>query len=130
MLHQGVPDWIRGEPTKKFIDEFAKAASTGTRGMLPVEAMKTFLYQMTRYLNGNDYVSGMEIEDLGESHWSVRFIRTMGLFFGTALPRYVPLGEAALFHWNTNRVRSALRKWGTPTGHGAGSGEQQTAVPA
>ena len=97
------------------------------RGIIPFDKVQTFLHQMTRYLNGSDYIVGMDIEDLGDNHWTVRFIRTMGFLFGTALPRSVPLGEAALFHWNTFQVRRGLRKRGTPIGHGAGSGADVSA---
>jgi len=127
MLHQGKPDWINGRETKKFIDVFAKNANTQSRGIIPFDKVQTFLHQMTRYLNGNDYVVGMDIEDLGDDHWTVRFIRTMGFLFGTALPRNVPLGEAALFHWNTFQVRRGLRQRGTPIGHAAGSGADVSA---
>lgn len=122
MLHQGVPDWIDSEKTKRFIDTFANAAKKQSRGIVPFSAAQTFLYQMTRYLNGNDYTSGMGIEDLSDNHWSVRFIRTLGFLMGTVLPRRMPLGEAALFHLHTSNVRKQLRRRGTPTGHAAGSG--------
>eukprot|EP00931_Biecheleriopsis_adriatica_P041213 TRINITY_DN23586_c0_g1_i4.p1 TRINITY_DN23586_c0_g1~~TRINITY_DN23586_c0_g1_i4.p1 ORF type:complete len:416 (-),score=61.61 TRINITY_DN23586_c0_g1_i4:70-1317(-) len=121
MLHQGAPEAINGPKTKEFIAAFAKDACRQTRGALPAKAVQTFLNQMTRYLNGSDYVTGMEIEDLGDWHWSVQLIYLLGFVFGTAVPR-IPLGEEALFRLHTRNLRRQLRLRGTPTGHGAGSG--------
>jgi hypothetical protein len=67
MLHSGDPDFIPGDAAKEFINAFAQKAADDTRGWLPFDATQTFLFQMIVYLNGNDYVKGMEIEDLGQS---------------------------------------------------------------
>lgn len=127
MLHQGVPEAINGPATKKFIDAFAKDASTQTRGMIPSWAVQSFLYQMTRYLNGEDYISGMGIENLGNRHWSIVLIRTLGRVFGTVIPR-MPLGESALVRLHTRNLRNQLKRRGTPIGHGAGSGSNIVAA--
>merc|ERR1712079_454568 len=121
MLHQGSPSDIPGAPTKKFIDAFVSQFHKQSKGKLPFDKLQTFLYQMTRYLNGNDYTTGMEIEDLGNWHWSVCLIRTLGFAFGSVVPR-LPFGEEALFRFHTSRVRKELQRHGTPTGHGAGTG--------
>jgi len=123
MLHQGCPDIIPGSATKDFIDAFVQKANRETFGLLPLGMTQTFLQQMTRFLNGSDYTTGMEIEDLGDWHWSVLLIRLVGFSLGTVVPR-LPLGEEALFRLNTLQVRRALRQRGTPTGHGAGSGTE------
>jgi len=121
MIHQGSPDTIPGHGTKKFIDAFVEQANKQSKGIIPFQQLQTFLYQMTRYLNGVDYTTGMQIENLGNWHWSVCLIRSLGFAFGTVLPR-MPLGEEALFRWNTRMVRKELARRGTPTGHGAGTG--------
>eukprot|EP00747_Dinoflagellata_sp_TGD_P047871 gnl/TRDRNA2_/TRDRNA2_145262_c0_seq1.p1 gnl/TRDRNA2_/TRDRNA2_145262_c0~~gnl/TRDRNA2_/TRDRNA2_145262_c0_seq1.p1 ORF type:complete len:175 (+),score=19.83 gnl/TRDRNA2_/TRDRNA2_145262_c0_seq1:26-526(+) len=127
-LHQGVPEWIDGMKTKQFIDAFAKQANADTFGLVPLDALRTFLYQMTRYLNGNDYTVGMDIEDLGTRHWTIRLIRALGYLHGTLTPR-LPLGEPMLFRAHTTMLRRRLNQWGTPVGHGAGSGAR-VEIPA
>jgi len=123
-LHQGCPDHIPGSSTKSFIGAFAHAANKDSWGLLPEGATNTYLQQMTRYLNGNEYTTGMEIEDLGDYHWSVLFTRFLGFSFGTLLPRLpFGLGETLLFNIHTKNIRKQLDKRGTPTGHGAGTGE-------
>ena len=64
------------------------------------------------------------IEDLGPGHWSVRLVRATGFVFGTVVPRYIPLGEEAMFQAPTFGIRRALARRGTPTGHGAGTGKE------
>lgn len=121
MLHQGSPDTIPGKDTKKFIDAFVAQFSKGSKGLVPFNQMQTFLYQMTVYLNGRDYTTGMQIDDLGNWHWSVCLIRTLGFMFGTVMPR-LPLGEELLFRLNSGMVKKELARRGTPTGHAAGTG--------
>lgn len=121
MLHQGAPDLIRGGPLKDFIRAFSSKANRNSYGILPTNIVQTFLEQMTRHLNGIDYVS-LDTENLGDRHWTVRLIRALGWSFGTVLPR-LPFMETALFHLHTSQIRKALKKRGTPTGHAAGSGK-------
>lgn len=122
MLHQGSPEAIDFTKLKEFMDAFARAANKSTLGLLPLGMAQTFLYQMTRYLNGHEYAPGLE--NLGDGHWSVRLIRVIGRVMGTAIPRGVPFAERALFAANTAVLRRRLARRGTPTGHGAGSGEE------
>jgi hypothetical protein len=129
MLHQGVPEIIPGKPVKEFIYAFSARANRRTFGMVPAGTVQTFLEQMTRFMNGEDVVQTMEIEDFGESHWSVRLIRALGWSFGTFLPRNVPFMESALYHLHTSRVRAELRRRGTPIGHGAGTGPDLAMTP-
>lgn len=124
MLHQGSPETINSEKTKQFIDAFAQAASKYARGVLPLGVMRTYMHQLTRYLNGNEYIEGMGFDDLGDGHWSLRLTRSVGYLFGTLLPR-LPLGEAALFHLHTRMLRGQLKRRGTPVGHAAGSGKSR-----
>ena len=122
MLHQGVPDYVDGEGIKGFIGAFAKAGSESVWGLVPESTLNTYLQQMTRYLNGEEYVTGMEIDNLGDSHWSVLVTWTFGYFMGTIIPR-LPLGERLLFNLHTSRIRRALRERGEPTGHMPGTGK-------
>jgi len=122
MLHQGAPDKIPVGPLQKFISAFSERANRDSFGMMPATMIQTFLEQMTRHLNGVEYLGKSGIEDHGDHHWTVRLIRALGWSFGTVLPR-LPFMETALFKLHTSRVRAALRKRGTPLGHGAGTGD-------
>merc|ERR1712137_345247 len=95
MLHQGAPEYMGKIKVKKFVDEFAKAGTESTRGLLPFSMSQSFLYQMIVYLNGGEYLTGMEIEDQGPWHWSVMLTKMVGFLLYTLLPRYVPFGEEA-----------------------------------
>lgn len=121
MLHQGHPETIPEIPTKKFVDAFAIETNNKTYGLLPFSMVQTYLYQMIRYLNGDDYITGMNIENLGDGHWSVRLTRSLGFLFGTLLPK-IPFGESLLFWIHTRNIRKQLQLRGTPVGHAAGSG--------
>merc|ERR1712046_389958 len=123
MLHQGVPDWIDSDKIKQFIDAFAKQASVASK-VVPYQTFQTFLYQMTRYLTGNDYVGDLAIDDLGDSHWSVRAIKTLGFIHGTLIPRWMPFGESALFNLHSSKVKKVIERrhgGGIPTGSGPGT---------
>lgn len=122
MLHQGQPNIIPKAKTLSFIGEFAKDTSKNTRGLLPEASMNTFLQQLIVHLNGNENVAGVGIEDLGESHWSIRVAKAVGFLYCTVLPR-LPLGESVLFRLHSGAVQAALRQRGTPVGHAAGSGK-------
>merc|ERR1712046_552876 len=121
MLHQGRPDHIPDQPTKEFIRAFAKQGSRGTKGWVSETTIHTYLCQMVRYLNGNEYTKGAKFEDLGDWHWSVLLTKTMGWTFGTVIPR-LPFGEEMMYRAHTKELRRRLAKRGTPTGHAAGSG--------
>jgi hypothetical protein len=123
MLHQGVPDNIPEEKTKQFIQAFSDEFSGKSKGIVPASVLQTYLVQMVRYLNGNDYTSGMHIEDLGDYHWTVLLTKFLGITFGDIVPNWVPFGETLLFNLHKNGLRETLRRRGTPTGHGAGTGK-------
>ena len=122
MLHQGVPDCVDGNGIKGFIGAFAKQGSESVWGFVSEGSLNTYLQQMTRYLNGEEYITGMEVDNLGNSHWSVLITRTFGYFLGTIIPR-LPLGERLLFNLHTMMIRRRLRERGKPTGHMPGTGK-------
>jgi hypothetical protein len=127
MLHQGVPEWMNADKLKQFIDTFAKQGSDAVK-VVSYETFQTFLYQITVYLNGNDHLGDFGIEDRGDSHWSVRMIKTLGFIHGTLIPR-LPFGESALFHLHSRNMRKLLDArtgGGIPQGHGAGTGHEVT----
>merc|ERR1712232_1001946 len=121
MLHQGAPNKIPTGPIQNFISAFSARSSRESFGMMPASVVQTFLEQMARHLNGTEYLGDCGIEDYGDTHWTVRFIQALGWSVGTVLPR-LPFMESALYQLHTSRVRAALKKRGTPIGHGAGTG--------
>jgi len=124
MLHQGVPSSMPEQQTKDFVRAFSENFSRRVPfGLISEDTFQEFFLQMIVYLNGSDHVAGVNITDHGESHWSVRLVKALGFTFGTVMPQYVPFGFSLLFTLHTYNIRRALEKRGTPTGHGAGSGQ-------
>ncbi len=130
MLHQGVPDNIPEEKTILFIQAFSNDFSRKSNGIVPASILQTYLVQMVRHLNGNDYTSGMHIEDLGDYHWTVLLTRFLGKTFGDFVPNWVPFGETLLFNLHNKGLRETLRRRGTPIGHAAGTGKEIQVVAA
>jgi len=124
MFHQGVPEWVDEHYLKKFIGAFADQLNVRSRGVVSRATAQTFLEQISVFLNGKDYTTGLNIDDLGSNHWAVRLVCAFGYVFGTILPR-MPFGESVLFNLSTLRFRRALQKRGTATGQRAGSGQEQ-----
>lgn len=123
--HQGAPEAIDSAPTLEFMEAFAKEANKETFGLFGAEFFNSYLQQMTRYLNGNDFVAGMKIEDKGDYHWSVVLTRMWGYFFGT-IPSNLPYGEKVMIWAHMRKINEMIAERGTATGHGAGTGEDIT----
>lgn len=101
--HQVRPDKVKPQ-TKTLLDAVAKQAKG-----VPYPIAQTFLHQMTRYLAGNDYITGMQLEDRGDDYIGVRGLRALGRAVSFA-HRYVPLGERVLYRAGVNIYRRELAK--------------------
>ena len=122
MLHQGAPEAISETNTREFISAFARRFATALR-VVPADTMQVFFEQVTRHLNGMEYTTGMQLDDLGAGHWSIVLTRFLGWTVGTLAVRYTfGLGESAMFNLNTWGIRRQLKARGVPIGHAAGSG--------
>jgi hypothetical protein len=77
--HQGRPERIPPE-TKTLLDGVARNATQGAPVLYrPLQAL---LHQSCRWLSGDEYVSGMQIENAGNTHWSLLAIRAAGTVGG------------------------------------------------
>lgn len=101
--HQAKPDKLT-EETKCILDEVAQSAHRQAK--IPYGIAQTFLHQITRYLSGNDYVTGMNIEDKGD-YWGIRLFRGAGRSFHF-VHRYVPGGEQLLYRLGAAAYRREL----------------------
>ena len=124
------PDWIPPQ-TKIVLDAIARDVNKDTWNMVSYETAQTFLHQLTRYLSGSQWCTGMQIEDLGDSHWAVRWMWAIGRvtdFMG----HYVPLGDELLARINFVHVRRLMAqehvKPGEVVGARVGSGVDATAA--
>ena len=77
--HQGRPDRIPPQ-TKTLLDAVAKNATRHSPALY--RAMQSLLHQSCRWLSGNEYVTGMELPDAGDGHWSLRALRLAGAASG------------------------------------------------
>jgi len=105
LKHQAKPEKLT-EKTKCILDEVA--ATAHRQAKVPYPVARKFLHQVTRYLSGNDYVTGMKIEDAGE-YWGIRAFRGLGRTFWFT-HRYVPGGEKLLYRIGTAAYRRELAK--------------------
>ncbi len=100
--HQVRPDKVNPQ-TKTLLDAVAKQAK-----LVPYPIAQTFLHQVTRYLSGNDYIAGMQLEDRGD-YYGLRGLRYLGRFVSFA-HRYMPFGERILYSAGLEVYRRELAK--------------------
>jgi hypothetical protein len=100
--HQVRPDKVMPK-TKTLLDAVAKEAR-----LVPYPIAQTFLHQITRYLAGNDYITGMGLEDKGD-YIGVRGLRYLGKAVSFA-HRYVPFGERMLYRAGVRIYRRELAR--------------------
>jgi hypothetical protein len=100
--HQVRPEKVMPQ-TKTLIDAVAKQAK-----LVPYPIAQTFLHQVTRYLAGNDYITGMGLEDKGD-YYGVRGLRYLGRAVSFA-HRYLPFGERMLYGAGVQLYRRELAK--------------------
>ncbi len=103
--HQAKPDKLSVQ-TKGVLDDVAKTLTRRTRPAYPT--VRTFLHQVTRHLSGNDYVTGMQIDDLGD-YWALEAFRGLGRGFSFTR-HFVPGGEAALHKLGAREFSRVLRR--------------------
>jgi hypothetical protein len=95
--------------SKGVLDAIAKDAYHATYGFVPYDIAQTSLHQLTRFLSGNEYCTGMEIEDLGENHWSIRLARGLGIVTSVTT-HYLPFGEPLVRNWNLFMTRRMIER--------------------
>jgi hypothetical protein len=100
--HQVIPDKVNPK-TKTLLDAVAKQAK-----LVPYPVAQTFLHQVTRYLSGNDYIAGMQLEDRGD-YYGLRGLRYLGRLASFA-HRYLPFGERVLYSAGLEVYRRELAK--------------------
>jgi hypothetical protein len=105
LKHQAKPEKL-SEDIKRILDEVALAANKQAKVPFPVA--QNFLHQITRYLSGNDYVTGMKITDKGD-YWGIRAFRGLGASFWL-VHRYLPGGERLLYAIGAGLFRRELAK--------------------
>jgi hypothetical protein len=132
LRHQGKPEKLKPE-TKIVLDNVARDFTRGSAVLFPIA--QTFLHQICRYLSGNDYVSGMQIEDLGDDYVGFAALRLLGRAQSSLYHR-VPGGGELLYrvgafgyrrflarakktrdHEGTYRVRTVERAAYAPAPH-------------
>jgi hypothetical protein len=77
--HQGRPEKIPVQ-TKTLLDAVARDATVRAPALYP--AAQRFIHQSCRWLSGNEYVTGMQLDDLGDRHWSILALRASGAVSG------------------------------------------------
>ncbi len=100
--HQVHPDKVN-PATKTLLDAVAKQAK-----VVPYPIAQTFLHQVTRYLSGNDYIAGMQLDDRGD-YVGLRGLRALGRI-ASFTHRYVPFGERILYNAGRRVYRRELAK--------------------
>lgn len=93
LKHQAQPEKL-SPATKRVLDNVAQTFSGGETFVYP--HLRQFLHQCCRYLSGNEYVTGMEIDDLGDDYWGLRLLRGLGRV-QSAIFLSSPLGAKALY---------------------------------
>src|SRR5690606_29958590 len=100
--HQVRPEKVMPQ-TKTLLDAVARQAK-----VVPYPVAQTFLHQVTRYLSGADYITGMQLEDPGD-YYGLRSLRLLGRA-ASFTHRYVPFGERVLYGAGVRLYRRELAK--------------------
>lgn len=105
LKHQGRPEKI-SLATKNVLDAVARSFHTRAQ-FLPYEVIQKFLHQSCRYLSGNEYVTGMQIEDAGE-YWGIKLLKAFGS--ANAFVYRLPGGERLLYREGARSYRRFLAR--------------------
>jgi hypothetical protein len=106
LKHQGHPDKIPPQ-TKDVLDAVARDATR--RAPLLFGVVRKFLHQSCRWLSGNQYVSGMQLDDAGDDYWGIRALRGAGIASSLTWRR-APGGAGLLASSGTSTYRAWLRR--------------------
>lgn len=106
LKHQARPERLDAR-TRQVMDNVAASAARRMAGVSEPMARK-FLYQSCRWLSGNEYVTGMEIEDAGE-YAGIKLLKGLGRV-SYWMWRYVPGGQAMLYAMGARGYRRALAR--------------------
>lgn len=109
LRHQGRPEALK-PGTKVVMDNLAREASQVLPGV-SFELAQEFLHQSCRWLTGNEYVSGMQIEDAGDNFWGIRLLKGLGAASHVTW-HYLPRGRRALYAMGAGNYRRSLRRMG------------------
>jgi hypothetical protein len=108
LKHQARPEKLTPQ-TRCVMDNLAREA-TAARKLVPYGVAQQFLYQACRFLSGNEYVTGMQIEDAGDDYWGIRLLKGLGRAHHVTW-RYLPYGKRLLCragHRNFERSLSRM----------------------
>lgn len=106
LKHQAQPEKL-SPATKLVLDNVARTFSGGETIVYP--HVRQFLHQSCRYLSGNEYVTGMQIEDLGDNYWALRLLRGVGRV-QSAVYLASPLAASVLYRIGRANYAEFLRR--------------------
>lgn len=106
LKHQGKPERI-APATKQVLDGVAKNFARRL-GFVSYETAQRFLHQTCRYLAGSEYVTGMQIEDVGD-YWGITILKMLGSA-ASFVYHHVPGGDALMYEHGTFGYRRALER--------------------
>lgn len=98
MLHEVLP---MGSGPREIMDGVATKASKELG--LPRAPIQRYLYQMTQYMTGNEYMKALNIEDEGPLYFG-RLITVMSASLTNIIDQYVPFGARVLYSINMIRL--------------------------
>jgi len=106
LKHQARPEKL-SDKNRIVMDNFARQVH---RTLPPVSetVMRDLLYQICRYLSGDDYVTGMNLPNPGDDYWGLRLLRGLGSA-AHFIHRKVPGGEDALYRFGVVHYQRSLR---------------------
>lgn len=120
--YAGDPSWIK-EETKFVLDEMARKVNEDSY-IVPQYLAQDALHQLTRYLSGNQYCTGMKIEDKGDDHWSINLFKTIGSFT-TNFKNYLPYGETIMYNLNLRMIQNGVKQHEKKSGEKLGARVKQ-----
>ncbi len=116
------PEWIP-EQTRYVLDEMARKINEDTI-IIPQSWAQDYLYQLTRYLSGTEYIIGMKIEDKGDNHWTLILARLLGRI-ETGFKWYFPFGESIMNTININLISRMIKQHQNKEGSKLGAGMRE-----
>ena len=106
LKHQARPEKMKPQ-TKKLLDDVADMAAK-QNPWLPRSMVQKFLHQICRWLSGDDYVTGMELENAGE-YWALKALKLSGQITRFTY-YYVPKGDRVLYALGAGAYKAHLQR--------------------